>query len=260
MGIVQGRERMTAYYNEHDKKTSAWLRQLVSKGHIADGVVDDRDIQDVTADELRDYTQVHLFAGIGGWSYALRLAGWPDDRPVWTGSCPCQPFSAAGKQRGESDERHLWPEMRRLLAELRPATVFGEQVASLAGKRWLDHVFDDLESHGYACGSATLRACSVGSPHDRPRLYFVADSSCERQSESRKHRKDSGNQPSRAFAEADRLVNAVRRKALPFLCRIHDGVPARVGEAACHGFGNAIVPQVAAEFVTAYMECERTTQ
>lgn len=88
---------MTAYYNENDPYAAQWLRNLITAGHIAKGDVDERSIVDVRADDLRGYTQCHFFAGIGGWSLALRLAGWPDDRPVWTGSCPCQPFSAAGK-------------------------------------------------------------------------------------------------------------------------------------------------------------------
>jgi hypothetical protein len=109
-----------AYYNEIDPYAAQWLRNLVAAGHIAPGDVDERSIVDVQPDDLRGYTQCHFFAGIGGWSYALRLAGWPDDRPAWTGSCPCQPFSAAGKQRGSEDERHLWPAFFRLISECRP--------------------------------------------------------------------------------------------------------------------------------------------
>jgi DNA (cytosine-5)-methyltransferase 1 len=131
---------MRAYYNEIDPYAAQWLRNLIDAGHIAPGDVDERSIVDVQPDDLRGYTQCHFFAGIGGWSLALRLAGWPDDdRPVWTGSCPCQPFSAAGAQRGSDDERHLWPAFFRLIGERRPAVVFGEQVAGAAGLAWLDH-------------------------------------------------------------------------------------------------------------------------
>lgn len=174
---------MTAYYNEHDAYAAAWLRNLIAEGLIAPGHVDERDIRDVRPDDVRGYTQCHWFAGIGVWSYALRLAGWPDDRPVWTGSCPCQPFSAAGRRGGVSDERHLWPAWFGLIRACRPATVFGEQVASAqvvggtkasADPAWLDVVCSDLEGARYACGAADIPAASVGAPHIRQRLWFVA--------------------------------------------------------------------------------------
>lgn len=168
------------YYNENDPYAAAWLRNLIAAGHIAPGVVDEQSIADVGASDLRPYTQCHFFAGIGGWSLALRLAGWPDDRPVWTGSCPCQPFSAAGKGLGEKDPRHLWPEFRRLIAECHPASVFGEQVASAAGREWLSGVRADLEELAYAVGAADLCAASAGAPHIRQRLWWVADNLRER--------------------------------------------------------------------------------
>jgi DNA (cytosine-5)-methyltransferase 1 len=164
-----------AYYNENDPFAAEWLRKLIAAGHIADGTVDERDIKDVRADDLDSYTQAHFFAGIGGWSRALRLAGWPDDRPVWTGSCPCQPFSGAGQRRSITDERHLWPEFCRLIAECGPAIVFGEQVASKDGRFWLAGVRDDLEALAYGVGAADLCAAGVGAPHIRQRLYWVAD-------------------------------------------------------------------------------------
>ena len=164
------------YYNEHDTKAAAWLRELIKTGLIPNGDVDERSITELQPDELRQYTQCHFFAGIGGWSYALQLAGWPADKPVWTGSCPCQPFSSAGKGLAQADERHLWPVFFDLIKECRPDAVFGEQVASAIGKGWLDGVSSDLESEGYACGSVVLGAHSVRSPHIRQRLYWVADS------------------------------------------------------------------------------------
>ena len=164
---------MAAYYNEYDPKAAAWLRELIKQGHIADGVVDERSIEDVTPTELAGFTQCHFFAGIGVWSYALRRAGWADDRPVWTGSCPCQPFSAAGKGAGFDDERHLWPAFHHLISQCQPAIVLGEQVASKDGLGWLDLVCADLEATGYASGAVDLCAAGVGAPHIRQRLWWV---------------------------------------------------------------------------------------
>lgn len=160
-----------AYYNENDAFAAQWLRNLIAAGLIAPGDVDERSIVDVKPDDVRGYTQCHLFAGIGGWSYALRLAGWPDDRECWTGSCPCQPLSGAGRRKGHADDRHLWPAFHRLIADCSPSIVFGEQVASKDGREWLAGIRADLEDLGYACGSADLCAAGVGAPHPRQRLY-----------------------------------------------------------------------------------------
>lgn len=166
-----------AYYNEFDKYAAEWLRNLIAAGHIAPGDVDDRSIEDVRPSDLDGYAQCHFFAGVGVWSYALRLAGWPDDRPVWTGSCPCQPFSAAGQGAGFDDERHLWPAFHHLIKECRPAIVLGEQVASKDADPWIDLVCDDLEALGYSFGAIPFPSAGVGAPHIRDRLYWVGDSS-----------------------------------------------------------------------------------
>ena len=166
---------MTAYYNENDSFAAAWLRGLIKEGLIADGVVDERSICEVQPGDLRGFTQVHLFAGIGGWSYALRLAGVPDSVSVWSGSCPCQPFSVAGKRKGTADKRHLWPEMFRLVKACKPERIVGEQVQGAVKLGWLDGIFADLEGEGYTCGAEVLGAHSVGAPHIRQRLYWVAD-------------------------------------------------------------------------------------
>ncbi len=163
---------MTAYYNENDPKAAAWLRELIKAGAIAPGEVDERSIEDVTPRDLEGFAQCHFFAGIGGWSRALRLAHVPDTYPLWTGSCPCQPFSTAGKRGGFDDKRHLWPAWHWLIQQRRPGVVFGEQVANSGP--WFDLVSTDLEAEGYTIGSAVLGAHSAGAPHIRQRRYFVA--------------------------------------------------------------------------------------
>jgi DNA (cytosine-5)-methyltransferase 1 len=165
---------MAAYYNEIEPYAAQWLRNLIKAGHISDGEVDTRSIVDVAPDDIRGFTQAHFFAGIGGWSHALRLARWPDDRPIWTGSCPCQPFSVAGKGAGVDDPRHLWPHFHRLITAVRPPVVMGEQVAGAAGYGWLDGVRFDLEAEGYACRGVDIPACAVDAPHIRSRIYWVA--------------------------------------------------------------------------------------
>ena len=163
-----------AYYNEFDPYTAQWLRNLIAAGEIAAGEVDERDIREVQADDIRGFEQVHFFAGIGGWSLALRLAGWSDDRHCWTGSPPCQPFSVIGKRAGTDDPRHLWPELYRLIRECRPECIFGEQVPGAIKHGWLDGVSADLEAEGYAVGAVVLGAHSAGGPHIRQRLWWGA--------------------------------------------------------------------------------------
>lgn len=169
-----------AYYNEVDPFAAAWLEELIRAGHIAPGEVDTRSIEDVLPADLAGFGQCHFFAGIGVWSHALRCAGWPADRPVWTGSCPCQPFSAAGKGGGFADERHLWPAFHHLIRQCRPAIVFGEQVASRDGLAWFDLVQTDMEAAGYACGAVDTCAAGFGAPHIRQRLYWVAHAESSR--------------------------------------------------------------------------------
>ena len=358
------------YYNEHDNFAADWLENSIEKGLIPDGKVDRRSIADVQADDVRGFTQCHFFAGIGGWPLALQLAGWDPHRPVWTGSCPCQPFSQAGKQKASNDERHLWPEMYRLIKECMPEIVFGEQVASAevvgtrleadfvvavqAGdfarantiakrlvassnfhfhRRWLDGIQHDLESESYSVRCKVLGAFSVGAPHKRARLYWVADSTgvrgAQHVDDSRKREEgredhsadccrvgglaDSDSKRERAARQSDgqatkrSTLDAVVDTSKPGLerrstsrcankrstwsasvaidCRdgksrrvessiqpLVNGIPLELGRGKpelsrmakraranrvgrLKGYGNAIVPQVAAEFVMAIMNC-----
>ena len=246
------------YYNEIDPYAAKWLRALVLEGVIAPGEVDTRSVEDVTPNDLDGFTQHHFFAGIGGWSYALRLAGWPDDEPVWTGSCPCQPFSQAGKGEGLADERHLWPSWHWLIRQRRPDIVFGEQVASKDGLAWLDVVQTDLEDANYACGAFDLCAAGVGAPHIRQRLYWVADTDNAR---SQRRRVDTFaaergrvQRSSWSGGVALRGDDGKRRwcSTEPGAFPLAHGVSNRVGR--IRAYGNAIVPALAAEFIAAYLE------
>ena len=249
---------MTAYYNENDAFAVAWLKELISDGLIATGDVDDRSILDVRPADLAGYTQCHFFAGIGGWSHALRLAGWPDDRPVWTGSCPCQPLSSAGQQKGHEDERHIWPTFHALIAVCRPPVVLGEQVASKLGREWLSGVRADLEALGYAVGAADLCAAGVGAPHIRQRLWWVADANGTRQQPSlwggrcRATSKTRNNTWGRSTAVP--CADGKSRRVEPGIQPLAYGVSNRMG--TLRGAGNAIVPQVAAVFIEAFEHAE----
>jgi DNA (cytosine-5)-methyltransferase 1 len=243
---------LVAYYNEIDPYAAQWLRNLIDAGHIAKGDVDERSIVDVKPDDLRGYSQAHFFAGIGGWSLALRLAGWPDDSPVWSGSCPCQSISVAGHRRGHADERHLWPAFHSLISECNPAIVFGEQVASKDGREWLSAVRADLEHVGYAVGAADLPgACKA--PQIRQRLWWVARPLRVGLEVRRDFARTGGEAPiePEGCSLAGRSGQAAGYAWLrePPIQLLPDAVPNAVGR--LRAYGNAIVPQVAAEFIAA---------
>jgi len=262
------------YYNEFDPFAAEWLRELIKEGLIPEGVVDERSITEVDPADVREFTQCHFFAGIGGWSFALALAGWPTDRPIWTGSPPCQPFSVAGNKKGKDDLRHLWPTFFSLINQCKPSAIAGEQVAAAIRHGWFDDLQIDLESEGYAAAMAVLPACSVNAPHKRDRLYYVA----ERVDDSQHPRlegyggaisneggwtiKDRPN-PEGGISvdwgrsESPRFKDGKRRSipTEPALFPLANGIPNRVE--LLRGAGNAIVPQVAAEVIKAYMGVER---
>ena len=200
-----------AYYNEHDPNAAEWLRELIKLDQIAPGEVDTRSIVDVHSDELKSFNQIHLFGGIGVWSYALRQAGWSDDRPIITGSCPCQSFSSAGKQLGFDDPRHLWPHMFQIVRELQFRTIIGEQVASSGALAWWDLVASDLESENYAATAIDLTGASIGAPHIRSRLFWVGHSQHNGRDEKLEPRAADEERrlcQSQGSSDADKLVNS----------------------------------------------------
>ncbi|WP_350238914.1 DNA cytosine methyltransferase [Pectobacterium colocasium] len=265
---------MPAYYNEIDPYAAQWLRNLIAAGHIAPGDVDERSIEDVTPDDLRNYTQCHFFAGIGVWSYALRRAGWPDERHVWTASHPCQPFSQIGLGRGFSDERHLYPHVSRLAKERKPTVIFGEQVASKGADYWIDLVQVDVESMGYAFGCIPFPAAGVGAPNERERAYWVAyaenlqERSHERKpKESTKEQGKTGRchisvveqygKASSFWSDCEWLRGAngrllpIESGTLPLV----DGDSKRVGRISA--YGNSLNAEAAKEFIAAFLDVLR---
>jgi len=235
------------YYNEIDPAMAAWLRELIRAGHIPQGDVDTRSIKEVQASDLKGRNQCHFFAGIGGWPLALRLAGWRDDRRVWTGSCPCQPFSIAGKGAGVEDERHLWPVWLPLIEADEPPTVFGEQVAGTPGVKWADRVAEDFEALGYSFGAAVLQGPLVGAPHQRDRFYFVADAG--RTDPARRTADRRGITVPQEMGEPWGFTHW--NGGMPDPRLLDDGIPRHMAKSIVGGFGNAIIPGLAAEFIIA---------
>jgi DNA (cytosine-5)-methyltransferase 1 len=241
---------MRAFYNEIEPYCCAWLSNLMDAGHITPGVICDKSIEDVRPDELIGFDRVHMFAGIGVWDYALNLAGW-GAREVWTGSAPCQPFSAAGKGVGFDDERHLWPAWFHLIDQCRPDTVFGEQVASPDALHWLDLVRTDMEAADYAFGALDLCAAGAGAPHLRQRLFFMADANGDSTY--------GGNSPVQMgrvrlaseatqghYRSGTQWANEPRPSPLAY------GITYRME--SVRSYGNAIVAELAAEFIRAARE------
>jgi len=186
---------------------------------------------------------------------------------VITGGFPCQPFSVAGKRCGTADDRYLWPEMRRVIEEVRPRWVVAENVPGLI-KLALDQVLSDLEALGYTVGAVTIPACAVDAPHRRERLWIVgyAESSqrglstqsrtddLESQrsgadvahaAQQRGQRRPMGPRQAEPQGPHERVAGLRRWEPEPGVGRVAHGVPHRVDR--LKALGNAIVPQIAEE-------------
>lgn len=252
-GVTKG-----AYYNEIDPFAAEWLRRLMIFGHIAPGEIDERSIEDVQPDDLRGFVQCHFFAGVGVWSHALRAAGWSDDRAVWTGSCPCQPFSKAGEGAGFADKRHLWPAFFHLIRERRPDVVLGEQVPVAVKKGWFDLVADDFEGEDYAVGALPFRASDIGEPIERLRLYFAAKPVSARMERQLSRPHPGAPRPRRWGGEEDlqALANAPlqpgSRWPQPIVRRVDHGITEYME--GLHALGNALSGPAATAFIETVME------
>ena len=193
-----------------------------------------RDVRDVTVESVRK-------RGIG-------------EITLLSGGFPCQPFSSNGKQRGKLDERYLWPEMLRVITELRPAWVLGENVAGFIHLA-LDECLAGLESQGYACQSFSIPACGINAPHRRDRIFIVArDSYCSigrkiaeiPQGENSEPAGICGYDvcriPTWAGGRSGKPTSFIPPSEVePGIYRMADGIPKRLDRLKC--LGNAVVPQ-----------------
>lgn len=163
------------------------------------------------------------------------------------------------RAQGGADCRDLWPTWKSLISECRPPVVFGEQSADSIRHGWVDRLQYDLEAESYSVGYSVLRACGVGAPHQRKRLYIVAaDNICQggeglvQGQNSVRPRQWNWRGKEDLQLIAERPLDGNRLWPQPIIRSVDDGVPFRV--ASLHGYGNAIVPQVAAEFIQAFVE------
>jgi DNA (cytosine-5)-methyltransferase 1 len=233
------------YYNENNKYCAQWLRNLMAGGYIPDGDIDERSIEEVKESDVQGYVQCHFFAGIGGWAYAGRLAGWPDDCPVWTGSPPCQDNSVAGAiwnvragLRGHrSGLAHIWID---LMERVRPPVVFFENVPGI--KKWISEIERRMEGIGYSVSRKDIASWDIGALDKRERVWIVADINGKRLSLTRPSRPLSfTGQPWRT------ITRNLWREPNNTNGRIRYGVPSRVE--CLRAYGNAINPHVAAEII-----------
>ena len=193
---------------------------------------------------------------------------------IVTGGYPCQPFSVAGRQQGEKDPRHVWPEYFRLIKELRPTWVIGENVSGHV-KLGLDTVLENLESEGYSARTFSISASSVGANHQRERVWIVANSGCSWGSGSEFQRKNeneikkenanqferssSSSQSDMVYSDSERLekwesigetfsqeyqtlIGADWWSIEPDVGRVANGVPKRVDR--LKSLGNSLVPHI----------------
>ena len=234
---------------------------------------------------------IGLFAGIGGFELAARWMGWntiawsewdpfcqkvlsyhfPEAKgygdikqadftqyrgqcDILTGGFPCQPYSVAGKRIGKEDERHLWPEMLRVIREVRPRWIIGENVRGLLS--WnegvvFDEVCSDLESEGYEVQAFIIPAASVGAPHRRDRVWIVANASGINDGYS-------WNSKNKGIPLEFRGIHSEELQWGNFpnkspICGGDDGIPRELDgitfpkwrRESIKAYGNAIVPQVA---------------
>lgn len=179
---------------------------------------------------------------------------------VISGGFPCQPFSVAGKRRGSEDDRYLWPEMLRVIEELRPRWVVGENVAGIVNMA-LDTVLSDLEAKGYTAGAFIIPACAVGAPHRRDRIAIVANAGSigykgtKRLSENIEKIVTGTTRTYRTIAQFPDGNDWMQRARESGFLRRNNGIPHRLDR--LRSLGNAVVPQQFYPIFQAIAEVER---
>jgi DNA (cytosine-5)-methyltransferase 1 len=212
---------------------------------VPPGDVDERSIEDVTPGDIKNYAQCHFFAGIGGWAIAMQIVGWETIGHIWTGSPPCQDASCLaavhGIQSGVDGPRTgmslVWLE---LIKKRKPKIVVFENVPGF--EKNPGPFFDSLGQAGYSISREKRTARSVGAPHIRRRLFAIAKRDGARWPLCRSDRS-----PETILRPWAAPPGNVWRKDRAGNCTMDDGVPGRM--AKIRAFGNAIVPQVAADFI-----------
>lgn len=167
-----------------------------------------------------------------------------------TGGYPCQPFSVVGKRKGAEDDRHLWPEMRRVIAQAKPRWVVAENVAGHI-TMGLDDVLSDLERDNYTAWAVVIPAAAVGALHKRERVWVVANSNDRNDKSSKVAGSELRAEIEKQRANGDACSSSwgIDRWAAvkPGVPIVADGIPGRVDR--FRAAGNAIVPQVAYEIL-----------
>jgi DNA (cytosine-5)-methyltransferase 1 len=233
-----------------------------------------------------------LFSGIGGFDLAAQWMGWNNifqvEKDDWcrmvlaknfpnterfadikdfkgyeyrnqidvlSAGLPCQPFSVAGQRRGKDDDRHLWPELLRVISEIKPAWVVAENVygiLTIEGGLVFEQACSDLEAEGYEVQPFVVPACAVNAPHRRDRVWIIAHTGGfrlqgrkQKLCPAQKQGYDAENMPASKLRERWKGNNL----PAPRICRSYDGISDRVDR--IKALGNAIVPQIAYELFKA---------
>jgi len=186
-----------------------------------------------------------------------------------TGGFPCQPFSTAGKRRGKKDDRHLWPEMFRVIKQAKPTWIIGENVAGIINME-LDQVFTDLEVAGYATQSFIIPACAVRAPHKRERVWVCVNFRGNPDHKQRTIFKNTNfmgkagqNNKFNFWGQFNRTHEFRTQKGAnasfeSTFCRNDNGVSGRLDR--LKSLGNAIVPQVVYEIFKSIKQFEENNQ